>query len=135
MRARRVKRSNPRLASKHPLSAAPSRLASKHPHLPSPPLQTPQFMCDVIWRLYRPLILGCEKPRLHNWDEDGVHGGSPLDVYPFWSKNESGDQFLTLYKLADFLEEFYRYRRGSADKPSLDAARFIERAHVPVGQA
>ena len=79
-------------------------------------LETPN--CDGIWRLYRPLVLGCEKPRVKLWNPE-TSGGNPLTYYPRWDL-VSGTR--TIYRLRDFLLHFYEYRQGCREnKPTLSA--------------
>jgi hypothetical protein len=73
--------------------------------------------CDVIWRLYRPLILGSEKPRPKVWDAD-ASGGNSLHLYPGWRSGKC-----TIYKLRKYLTAAF-HARASATKPSADDVKF-----------
>lgn len=46
------------------------------------------MLCDVVWRCFRRVTLGCDKPRLDDWSAE-TSGGNPLDVFPFF--DEAGD--------------------------------------------
>lgn len=71
-------------------------------------------LCDVIWRLFRPLVIGCDKPRLpdHNPEKSG---GNPLDYFPHFSLKEGDKELVTIYKLAPFLDAVEKWRRAGDD--------------------
>ena len=75
-------------------------------------------LCDVVWRLFRPLVVGCDKPRLPPWHEK-TSGGNPIDFFPSWSK-DGEKEVVTLYQLAAFLDAVEAFRRGQrTDVPDL----------------
>jgi hypothetical protein len=81
-------------------------------------------LCDVIWRLYRPLRLGCEKPRKKQWREQasGVqHGGKPLDRVPIFSAGG----VVTVYDVHAYFVAWAAWRDGargaSSAKPKVES--------------
>ena len=43
------------------------------------------MLCDVVWRCFRRVTLGCDKPRLDDWSAK-TSGGNPLFVFPFFDE-------------------------------------------------
>ncbi len=81
------------------------------------------MLCDVIWRLYRPLRLGCEKPRAKKWcaETSGVqHGGNPLDRVPIFSAGG----VVRVYNIHAYLKAWAKWRDGaqgaSSAKPRVE---------------
>jgi hypothetical protein len=75
--------------------------------------------CDVIWRLYRPIILGCDKPREKPWSESTSGSNPPpLDGMAVFEK-PNGEA--TLYNVRQYLCAWARWRRsgGRGDAPRI----------------
>jgi len=80
------------------------------------------LLCDVIWRLYRPRVLKCEKPRPKPWSE-ATSGGNPLYLFPVWA---SAGAPVKLYALHDFLVAWTEWKRGERDvKPNVSDPEFL----------
>ena len=74
-------------------------------------------LCDVVWRLYRPLKLGCEKPRAKNWcaqTSGAQHGGIPLDRVPIFSTGG----VVRVYNIHAYLKAWAEWRDGAQGAPS-----------------
>ena len=81
------------------------------------------FGCDGIWRLYRPLHVGCEKPRPKKWDKSRS-GGNPLTYFPFWHD----DGTLHIYKLREFLLHYVDYYVGRRQELPVLGDQYIDKA-------
>ena len=71
--------------------------------------------CDGIWPLFRPLVVGCEKPRLPEWKPD-ASGGNPMTYYPCWDL-DSKEEKCIIYRLGDCVEDLYKYQQGQLTNP------------------
>ena len=77
--------------------------------------QLETFLCDGIWRLYRPLVLGCEKPRMPLWNQERS-GGNPLQYVPIWRTGGC-----TVYRFMDYFEAMLLFVwGGSTEEPKLE---------------
>ena len=60
------------------------------------------MLCDVVWRCFRRDTLGCEKPRLIDWNES-TSGGNPLTVFPIF---QDGSSLPKYFHIAEYLEAY-----------------------------
>jgi hypothetical protein len=82
------------------------------------------MLCDMIWRCFRRAILGCEKPRVDDWDE-ASSGGNPMAVFPIWEDNEKS----TKPKLLHIREYFAAYVDARRKGETLPSAADYLRSH------
>ena len=76
--------------------------------------------CDGIWRLLRPLVLGCAKPRVPDW-HDSSDGGNHFDLYPFWCDDEQ----LEIYEVGRYLEDYVKHQLSPTQKTAPRFAAYI----------
>ena len=76
------------------------------------------MMCDVVWRLYRPHVLGCEKPRPKPWSAE--HSGkNPLRRVPIFEDAKS--EVASFYDVREYIRAWAEWREegGAAGRPKI----------------